>query len=69
MNTWLRDKYIVEMVDYDHDLKAFEVKQGDSIQTIYPASIKDMNSIIKHLDDGDDVDGWEDGLGNTIVIN
>lgn len=69
MKTWFRDNYIVEMVDYDHDLKAFEVKQGESIQTIYPASIEDMNSIIEDLNNGEGVDGWEDGLGNTIAIN
>lgn len=68
LRTWNREGYTVEMVEYDHDLKAFEVVQGDKVQTIYPATIEDMEQIIKDLDAGVDVDGWEDGLGNTIVI-
>lgn len=66
--TWIREGYTVEMVDFDHDLKAFEVTQGDKVQTIYPATIEDMEMIIKDLDAGEDVDGWEDGNGNTITI-
>lgn len=66
---WERDKYTVEMVGFDHDLKAFEVIQGDKVQTIYPASIAIMEEIIEYLDNGIDIDGWEDGDGNTIVID
>lgn len=68
LRTWNREGYTVEMVEYDHDLKAFEVVQGDKVQTIYPATIEDMESIIEDLDAGEDVNGWEDGLGHTIVI-
>lgn len=68
LKKWERKGYTVEMVEYDHDLKAFEVVQGDKVQTIYPATIEDMKRIIIDLDNGEDVDGWEDGLGNTIVI-
>ena len=68
LRTWERNGYTVNMVDFDHDLKAFDVVQGDKVQTIYPATIEDMEYIIKELDAGEDVDGWEDGLCNTIVI-
>lgn len=68
LRTWEREGYTVEMIDFDHDLKAFEVIQGDKVQTIYPATIESMESIIEDLDNGEDVDGWEDGNGNTIVI-
>ena len=68
LRTWERNGYTVKMVDFDYDLKAFEVVQGDKVQTITPATIEDMKSIIADLDAGEDVDGWEDGLGNTIVI-
>lgn len=68
LRTWERSGYTVEMVDFDYDLKAFEVVQGDKVQTIYPATIEDMQAIIDDLDAGECVDGWEDGLGNTVVI-
>jgi len=68
LRTWERKWYTVEMVDHDYDLKAFEVIQGDKVQTIYPATIEDMEQIIEDLDNGEDVGGWEDGNGNTIVI-
>lgn len=65
---WIRNSYKVEMVDHDYDLKAFKVIQDDEVQMIYPVSIEDMNYIIECLDSGEEVDGWEDGIGNTIVI-
>lgn len=68
LRTWNRSTYTVEMVDYDADLKAFDVVQDGETQTIYPATIDDMHSIIADLDAGEDVDGWEDGLGNPIGI-
>lgn len=68
LRTWEREGYTVEMVEHDFDLKAFEVIQGETVQTIYPATIEDMQSIIDDLDAGEDVNGWEDGLGNLIVI-
>lgn len=67
--TWERKNYTVKMIDFDYGLKAFEVIQGDNVQTIYPSTIEDMELIIKDLDNGDDVDGWEDGQGNTINID
>jgi len=68
LRTWERNGYTVEMVEWDYDLKAFEVIQGENTQTIVPATIEDMQAIIEDLDNGEDVDGWEDGNGNTIVI-
>lgn len=65
---WARDTYTVEMVDFDGDLKEFEITQGDTVQTITPDSIETMEQIIEDLSNGEDVDGWEDGNGNTIVI-
>lgn len=69
LRTWKRKNYTVEMVDFDYNLKAFEIRQGDKIQTIYPADIEEMELIIADLDAGEDVAGWEDGLGNMIVID
>lgn len=69
MKTWEREGYTVEEVAHDHDLHAFEVTKGEEvIATITPATIEDMEEIIKHLDAGEDVDGWEDGTGNTVSI-
>lgn len=68
LRTWERNGYTVEMVEWDYDLKAFEVIQGEETQTIVPTTIEDMNEIIEALDNGEDVDGWEDGNGNTILI-
>lgn len=45
------------------------VKNGETIATITPGDIEEMEDIITALDDGEDVDGWEDGMGNTIYID
>lgn len=66
---WARATYTVEMIDFDHDLKQFEVTQGDTVQTITPDSLEVMQQIITDLDNGKDVDGWEDGNGNVINID
>ena len=69
MKVWEREGYIVQEVEFDGDLHEFEVvKDGEVIATITPADIDDMNQIIADLDAGEDVNGWEDGMGNTIVI-
>ena len=69
LKTWERKGYTVEMVDYDYDLKAFEVRQHDVVtDEIVPATIEDMRGIIEALDNGEEVDGWEDGIGNTIML-
>jgi len=69
MRKWERKGYEVREVEFDHDLHEFEVvKDGEVIASITPADIEDMNRIISALDAGEEVDGWEDGMGNTIVI-
>lgn len=70
MRVWERKGYIVSEIEFDHDLHEFEVvKDGKVIATITPETIEDMEQIISDLDAGEDVNGWEDGMGNTIVIN
>jgi hypothetical protein len=70
MRTWEREGYIVQEVEFDGDLHEFEiVKNGEVIATITPADTEDMERIIADLDAGEDVNGWEDGMGNTIVID
>ena len=69
MRKWERKGYEVREVEFDYDLHEFEiVKDGEVIASITPADIEDMNRIISALDAGEEVDGWEDGMGNTIVI-
>lgn len=69
MRTWNRKGYEVVEVEFDGDLHEFEViKNGEVVATITPDTIEDMEQIIADLDNGEDVDGWEDGMGNTISI-
>lgn len=70
MRKWVRENYVVEEIEFDGDLHEFEVKRGDEVlATITPATIEDMEQIIEDLDNGEDVNGWEDGMGNTIYID
>ena len=70
MKTWERESYAVVEKEFDYDLHEFEVIQNDKvIATITPGSLDEMQDIIKDLDAGECVDGWEDGKGNTIRIN
>ena len=67
MKTWTREGYTVEEREFDYDLHCFAVVvEGKEDQIITPDSIEAMESIIADLDNGEDVDGWEDGNGNTI---
>ncbi len=69
LRTWERRNYIVNEVKFNYDLHEFEVvKDGEVIATITPASIEDMKAIEEALDNGEDVNGWEDGMGNIINI-
>jgi len=69
MKTWLRDGYKVVEVPFDHDLHQFNVVQdGEVLFEINPATLEDQAQIIADLDAGHGVDGWEDGMGNTITI-
>ncbi|GEM_PF-3212925 len=70
MRTWERKNYYVAEETFDHDLHKFVIYSNDDevIGEIYPNSIEDMETVIDDLDNGADVDGWEDGQGNTIKI-
>ncbi|HDX9614513.1 TPA: hypothetical protein ROY01_005707 [Bacillus toyonensis] len=69
MKTWNRKGYTVEEVEYNYDLHAFEIIQNEKVvATITPNTIEDMQQIIEDLNNGEDVNGWEDGMGNTISI-
>lgn len=69
MRTWEREGYRVVEVEYNFDLHAFDViKKEEVVATITPNTIEEMNQIIEDLNGGEDVDGWEDGMGNTISI-
>jgi uncharacterized protein YkuJ len=70
MRTWVRNGYKVVEVEFDYDLHQFEVVRdnGEIVATITPSDLDNQNEIIKALDAGEDVEGWEDGHGNTISI-
>lgn len=69
MKTWTRDGYKVVEVAFDHDLHQFEiVKDGETLFTITPPDLETQEQIISDLDAGEDVNGWEDGMGNTIRV-
>ncbi|GGP16463.1 hypothetical protein [Oceanobacillus neutriphilus] len=69
MREWKREGYAVVEVALDGDLHEFEVMQnGEVVATITPETIEDMEQIVTDLDNGEDVNGWEDGMGNTISI-
>ena len=61
--------YTVQEVEHDYDLHAFEVYQlGELVHTITPSDIESMQQIIADLNQGYGVNGYEDGMGNTISI-
>lgn len=68
-NTWnTQYGHIINEVDYDHDLHAFDVYAGVRLLgSIYPSTIDDADECFEKLDNGEDpvADGWEDGLGNS----
>ena len=69
MRTWKRNGYEVVEIEFDGDLHEFEViKDNKVVATITPNSIENMEAIIADLDNGKDVNGWDDGMGNTISI-
>jgi len=69
MKTWERKGYTVEERYFDYDLHKFVVIQEDEEdQEIVPDSLEAMAEIIHALDNGEDVDGWENGNGETIKI-
>ena len=66
IKVWERENYKVYERDFDYDLHKFVIVQFNMWQTIIPNSIEDMNQIIADLDNGLDVNGWDDGAGNSI---
>ncbi|WP_025716052.1 hypothetical protein [Paenibacillus sp. 1-18] len=69
MKTWTRKGYEVKEVAFDHDLHQFEVVQdGETLFTITPPDLENQAQIIADLDAGEDVNGWDDGMGNTIYV-
>lgn len=69
MKTWTREGYEVVEVAFDHDLHQFEVVQdGETLFTITPPDLENQAQIIADLDAGEDVNGWDDGNGNTIYV-
>jgi hypothetical protein len=70
MAKWIRETYTVTERNFNYDLKEFVVTANDGgiIATITPDSLESAASIRKDLDAGECVDGWEDGMGNTIRI-
>ncbi|MDQ0496369.1 hypothetical protein [Paenibacillus brasilensis] len=69
MKKWTREGYEVVEIAFDHDLHQFEVVQdGETIFTITPPDLDSQAQIIAELDAGEDVNGWEDGNGNTIYV-
>lgn len=70
LRTWNRKGYTVEEREFDYNLHKFVVIQEDAEdQEIVPDSIEVMKEIIHALDNGEDVDGWENGNGETIKVN
>lgn len=70
MRTWNREGYEVVEVEFDGDLHEFKVVKddGEVAGTITPGDLEAQKQIVKDLDNGEDVDGWEDGMGNTINL-
>ena len=69
MRTWAREGYEIVEAELDFDLHQFEVIQdGEVVATIVPPDMESMEQIISDLDAGKGVNGWEDGMGNTIYI-
>lgn len=70
MRVWKKEGYEVHEVEFDGDLHMFEVvKDGEVIAVFTPNTIEDMEQLIEDLNNSEDVDGWEDGMGNTINID
>lgn len=71
MRVWERENYKVVEKVFDYSLYQFDVvrNDGELVATITPSSLEDQDGIVAALNRGEDVDGWEDGSGNTIYID
>ena len=63
IKVWERNNYKVYEREFNYDLHKFVVVQFGMVQTIIPNTIEDMNQIITDLNNGLDVNGWDDGAG------
>lgn len=69
MKKWYRNGYFVQEVSFNFALHEFQIiRHAKVIHTITPETVEDMNRIIEALDAGEDVNGWENGSGETIAI-
>lgn len=63
---WYRSKYYVKE---EHGVFAVYTYDGDLISHIVTGTEEDHDNIIEALNAGECVNGWEDGIGNTIIID
>ena len=70
MRIWKRKGYKVIEKPFNFNLHEFDVvmDNGEVVGTITPATLEDMAAVVADLDAGEDVNGWEDGMGNTIYV-
>ena|SRR5699024_1878586 len=67
---WERDTYEITTREFDADLYHFDIiKNGQTVASIAPDNLDAMHDIIIDLDNGHDVDGWEDGQGGIIDVS
>lgn len=66
MRVWERKGYKV----VEEHAGQFEVikDDGEIVGTIVTGTVEDRERITADLDAGEDVNGWEDGAGNTIYV-
>jgi hypothetical protein len=68
MKTWTTAGYKVFEEAFDYDLHCFRVvTDNKEDQYIYPQTFDDMDLLIDALDRGLDINGFENGFGETIT--
>lgn len=67
-NTWIRENCEIREVDCDADRHTFEVfdTTGNYMGVIDADDADQTREIASQLNNGEDIEGWEDGHGNTI---
>jgi len=69
INTWERERYIVKEKPFDFDLSQFDIIQdGRAIETITVFYKDDQESIRNALNNGKEIDGWNNGFGDVVYI-